>query len=66
VLLEFGSDLKTTFVVPKEGTSSAAPSPLDAAIDACDNKSGDVAIAGCTTLISNNPNCRGGLSQPRH
>ena len=56
VLLEFNADLSVTFVVPNENANARQPSDIDAAQDACDNKSGDVAIRGCTVLINNNPN----------
>ncbi len=56
VVLTFEQDLTVTFVVPSESPKTGPASALDAARDACENKSGDVAIAGCTELISNNPN----------
>lgn len=57
VLLEF-HDGGVTFVVPSENKGGDSPqaSNSPSAQDDCDKKSGDVAIAGCTTLISNNPN----------
>jgi len=55
VQLEFESDLSTTFVVPREDNGGPATA-ADTARDDCENKSGDTAIAGCTILISNNPN----------
>jgi tetratricopeptide (TPR) repeat protein len=55
VQLEFESDLSTTFVVPREDNGGSATA-ADTARDDCENKSGDAAIAGCTILISNNPN----------
>jgi tetratricopeptide (TPR) repeat protein len=57
VQLRFNADLSTTFIVPSETKGGGGSgSALDAARDACDNKSGDDAISGCTTLIGDNPN----------
>jgi len=64
VELDF-QDGGTSFFVPPENqggntaqaAASAAPNSTEkAAIEDCDHKSGDVAIAGCTTLIGINPN----------
>jgi Tfp pilus assembly protein PilF len=54
VTLEFEPDLSIVFVLPKGNAARSAA--IDAAEDACDNKSGDAAIAGCTQLIANDPN----------
>jgi tetratricopeptide (TPR) repeat protein len=56
VQVRFNPDLSTTFIVPSENKGGGSGSALDSAQDACDNQSGDAAIAGCSTLISNNPN----------
>lgn len=56
VQLRFEADLTTVFVVPAEKAGPGPQQAPDAARDACENKSGDVAIAGCTALIGQNPN----------
>lgn len=71
VTLRFDPDLTTTFIVPAERTTPQAqpsqpsqpaqpsqpPTPASSdAKNACENKSGDEAIVGCSELIGQNPN----------
>ncbi len=68
VQLRFESNLTTTFIIPAERTtpqpqpsqpqqpSQASPPASGDARNACENKSGDEAIVGCSELIGENPN----------